>query len=151
MQHDSASWSETWLTALLNCLIPGDTDNWPAAGDHGIGPQVLAFLQQQTDGMKSIEKVFKECGADFSDVNRSLQVERLSNVETSHSESFEIILTATYNMYYTDPEIRQIIERLTGYEARPPQPLGYEMEPFDENLLDTVRQRKPFWRKEKDQ
>ena len=150
MEHDIDSSSEAWLTALLNCLIPGDADNWPAAGNHGIAPQVLAFLQQQTNGLKSMETVFEECGADFCEVNQPVQVERLSNVETLHSEAFETILTATYNMYYSDPDIRQIIERLTGYEARPPQPMGYEMESFDERLLDTVRKREPFWRKETD-
>ena len=150
MQPENASWSEAWLTALLNCLIPGDNENWPAAGDHGIGPRVLEFLQQQTDGIYCIEAVYTASGSDFCSTSRAVQTKRLSNVESSLPESFESLLVATYNMYYTDPDIRQIIERLTGYEARPPQPLGYEMEPFDESLLDTVRKRKPLWRKETD-
>lgn len=151
MQHKSTDWSEEWLTAVLNSIIPGDGRDWPAAGDHGIGTKVLDFLQLKKDGMDCIGQVFSTCGSDFCNIDCTLQAERLSNVEASKPEAFETLLVATYNMYYTDPEIRQIIERLTGYEARPPQPLGYEMEPFDEKLLDTVRKRKPFWRKETNQ
>ena len=38
------------------------------------------------------------------------------------------------------------IERATGYPDRPPQPLGFEMEPFDESILAVVRSRGPQYR-----
>lgn len=149
MQPDSENWSDA-LTAVLNCLIPGDAALWPAAGDHGIGPRVVEFLQQQADGINCIKTVCAACGSDFCHWPRDRQTSRLRQVETDSPDAFERLLVAIYNMYYTDPDIRRIIERVTGYEARPPQPLGYEMEPFDESLLDTVRRRKPFWRRETD-
>jgi hypothetical protein len=43
--------------------------------------------------------------------------------------------------------VRIAIERETGYENRPTQPRGYELEPFDERLLETQKRRAPFWRK----
>jgi hypothetical protein len=43
--------------------------------------------------------------------------------------------------------VRRVVEQETGYEDRPPQPLGYELEPFDEALLERQRARQPFWRR----
>ena len=59
---------------------------------------------------------------------------------------FERLVTLAYTAYYIEPRVRAVIERETGYENRPPQPLGYALEPFDERLLDKQRQRAPFWR-----
>lgn len=38
------------------------------------------------------------------------------------------------------------IERSTSYPARPPQPEGYELEPFDDAVLETIRKRGPLFR-----
>jgi len=70
----------------------------------------------------------------------------LARFESEDPENFERLLTAAYNAHYTDPGIRDVIARLTGYENRPPQPLGYALEPFDESLLENVKAMKPFWR-----
>jgi hypothetical protein len=48
----------------------------------------------------------------------------------------------TYRGYYTLPVVR----RAVGVD-RPPQPIGYELPPFDPALLAVQRQRAPFWRK----
>ena len=47
----------------------------------------------------------------------------------------------------SDPRVRDVVEQVTGYEARPPQPLGYDLPPVDEALLSEVKKRKPFWRR----
>ena len=51
-----------------------------------------------------------------------------------------------YVAYYRDARVLQGIELATGYPNRPPQPLGYELEPFDESILAVVRSRGPQYR-----
>ena len=70
----------------------------------------------------------------------------LHQVEVAHPLVFERLVAAAYLAYYTDPSVRVVLEQVTGYEARPPQPLGYELPPFDEALLEQQKQRAPFWR-----
>jgi len=55
-----------------------------------------------------------------------------------------------YTAYYTDPRVLAQIHAATGYNAVPPQPQGYALEPFgafDESLLEPVREMQPIWRR----
>ena len=63
------------------------------------------------------------------------------------SDNFDLLILYAYGAYYIDPRVRDIVEARTGYPNRPPQPLGYDLPPFDERLLDKVKQRPPFWRR----
>ena len=57
--------------------------------------------------------------------------------------SFGRILTIIImQAYYQDPRVLQSL----GLEARPPFPLGHEMEPDDWSLLEPVIKRAPFYR-----
>lgn len=117
------------LTALLDTLLPGDPD-WPSAGS--------------LDGMAVEEAapILAELPADFAAGDE----ETLRAVEAAHPGAFERLVSAVYLAYYTHPTVRAVLERVTGYEARPPQPMGYELPPFEESLLETQRKRAPFWR-----
>ena len=70
----------------------------------------------------------------------------MRTLEVGQPALFERLIAVAYTAYYVDARVRATIERETGYENRPPQPLGYVLEPFDERLLDRQRQRAPFWR-----
>lgn len=70
----------------------------------------------------------------------------LRALEAGHPEAFDRLVRAAYLAYYTDPEVRRALEQTTGYPARPPQPLGYELPPFDDALLDGQRRAAPIWR-----
>jgi hypothetical protein len=50
---------------------------------------------------------------------------------------------AILKAYYRDPRVM----RSLGMEARPPYPLGFDVEQGDFGLLDPVRARGPIWRK----
>lgn len=136
------------VIAVLDCLVPGDTDGWPAAGQHGLAPKMLELLETlSVDGRQQLAIFLSHLPENFPALSTEEQIEILKTIELSNSDSFETILKACYSAYYTDPEIRRILELKTGYEARPPQPLGYDMLPFDESLLEPVRARGPIWRK----
>lgn len=133
------------LAALLDTLLPGDAD-WPAAGRHGLAARTRALAEDAPDGASGLEAVLAALPPDFASLPQEAREEVLRGIEAQHPQAFAAILTAAYSAYYTDPDIRDVIERRTGYPNRPPQPEGYALEPFDESLLDQVRARGPIWR-----
>lgn len=135
------------VTQILDRLLPGDDADWPAAGALGLAPRVVAFMERTPAGGAALALIVNRLAADFGTAPAQARDEALKALETAEPDAFEQLLVASYNMYYTEPAVRAMIERLTGYENRPPQPLGYDLEPFDENLLTQVRQREPFWRR----
>jgi hypothetical protein len=137
-----------WLSPIVDCLLPGDGQHWPSATSINLGDRVGEFIRVSDDGELVLTSVYALTQPAFNDFSRTQQIECLQALESNESILFDRLLIATYNMYYTDPTVRQVIERVTGYEARPPQPKGYQLEPFDEALLNKVRQRDPFWRQE---
>ena len=48
----------------------------------------------------------------------------LRQVEVDEGEFFDLLVRQTYNGYYTDPRIVELL----GLEARPPQPLGHSVD-----------------------
>jgi Gluconate 2-dehydrogenase subunit 3 len=70
----------------------------------------------------------------------------LREVEAAAPGFFAALVDHAYRAYYTDPRLLANLERTTGYPARPPQPLGHDMPPWDPDLLARQRQRAPFWR-----
>ena len=136
------------VIAVLDCLVPGDTDGWPAAGQHGLAPKMLELLETlSVDGRQQLAIFLSQLPTNFPALSKDEQINSLKIMEVANPDAVETILKACYSAYYTDPEIRRILELKTGYEARPPQPLGYDMLPFDESLLEPVRARGPIWRK----
>lgn len=134
------------LAALLDTLLPGDGAEWPAAGTHGLADRVRELATAMPGGSAALAAVLAALPEDFADGTQTARESRLRRIEAEQPEALEKTVTAAYNAYYTDPAIRDIIERLTGYENRPPQPKGYALPPFDESLLEQVKARGPIWR-----
>ena len=134
------------LSALLDTLLPGDGSDWPAAGQHGLAERTRELAALFPGGSEALETILAGLPEDFADSPQGACENQLKAIEAAQPEAFEKTVSAAYNAYYTDPAIRDIIERLTGYENRPPQPEGYDLPPFDESLLDQVKARGPIWR-----
>ena len=66
----------------------------------------------------------------------------MREVGASHPGFVESLVFHTYNGYYQNPAVTVAI----GLEARPPHPVGYELEPGDLGLLDAVRRREKLYR-----
>lgn len=126
------------VTALLDTLLPGDGD-WPAAG-------TLTGLAGQVISDAAPERLLAALPAGFAEGDVEAREAALRALESAEPAAFERLVAAVYLAYYTHDAVRAVLERLAGYEARPPQPLGYDLPPFDERSLDTQRRRAPFWR-----
>ena len=102
-----------------------------------------AFAVYQ-DGSRAWERVARGLSGSpiqFGDAAR--QIATLQTVEEHAPDFFAALVEHTYRGYYTLPAVHHAI----GHESRPPQPLGHSLAPFDPALLDSQRQRLPFWRK----
>lgn len=134
------------LTALLDTLLPGDDRDWPAAGTHGLGQRTCEIAAMTPGGAAALETILAALPTDFPVRDEDSRAALLGELEAQSPDAFSRVVTAAYSAYYTDPAIRAVVERVTGYPDRPPQPRGYDLEPFDESLLDQVKARGPIWR-----
>lgn len=135
------------LTLVLDRLLPGDADlGWPAAGALGLAATAQRLAAERGDE-EAIATPLAALPATFETDGEAAQIASLEALEAEQPDSFARLLLYAYGAYYTDPRVRGVVETRTGYPARPPQPEGYVLPPFDEALLETVKQRAPFWRR----
>lgn len=137
------------LDAVVDRIIPPD-DGVPGASEAGVAehvegicgvsPQSRALL---TKGLKAIEATSgRTHSVEFVTLSDSQKTEVLKLVESQHAEFFAVLVRETYSGYYSSPEVL----RVKGLPLSAPQPEGYEIEAFDDVLLDGVRKRGKAYR-----
>lgn len=135
------------LTAAFNRIVPAQ-DNFPGAGDLGSAQfveQVAARSNQLRrsfgEGMVQLEIAASQQGGEgFAALSPDAQDQALRQVEQELPGFFRELVRQCYNFYYTNTEVFDLI----GY--RLPDPQDYQPLPFDESLLEPVRQRGQIWR-----
>ena len=146
------------LEAIQNRLIPAQ-DEMPGAGDAGCAQTVDRFLKERPAlrrpifaALNAVEAAAGECAQAAADDEASTHVaflalsiaERdavLRAVEAAQPDLFRTLVNQTYSAYYTNPTVLLIL----GWN--PPQPEGHPTPPpFDEALLENVKQRGKLWR-----
>ena len=134
---------------VLNRLVPAQ-DGFPAAGDLG----TVEYLDSVVGASARLRRTFAEglarieiAGqaedpAGFVGLPDDRKDEVLRQVESGLPEFFASLVKQTYNGYYTDPTVLELL----GPEVRPPQPLGHDVEPGDLSPLENVRKRGRLYR-----
>lgn len=136
---------EKLLDAILDRLIPA-VDDLPSAGQMRLSAEIVRLAAQQARFNGVFENAIETFGTanpTFTSVTEDHQDEAIRTFESSSPELFGVLLSITYIVYYKDSRVHARI----GWDGRTPQPDGNDMEPWDESVLDTVRKRKPFWRR----
>ena len=133
------------LRAAMDRLIPA-VDDLPAAGAMGILDDVERMASEHARYQIALALFLAALAsavpAGFLSLSGDKQDVALRAVEASAPIDFANVLEATYVAYYSRPEVHARI----GWKTGPIQPEGFALPPFDESILETVRQRKPFWR-----
>ena len=137
------------LTSVLDRLIP-PSGELPGAGNLGVAGHIdrviadcVALRKPILGALGQIEaEAGRRYGSSFDDLSGERQDEVLREVESSEPELFGTLLRQAYNGYYSNPRVIQAL----GLEARPPQPLGYELEPGDLSALENVKRRGRMYR-----
>ena len=135
------------ITAAYNRLIPAQ-DRFPGAGDLGgarfveqVAAGNIRLRRSFGEGLAQLEIAASQRGGEgFVGLSSEAQVETLREVEAAHPDFFREFVRQCYNFYYTNPEVFDLI----GYAM--PDPQDYQPLPFDESLLEPVRQRGQMWR-----
>ena len=135
------------LTAAYNRIVPAQ-DKFPGAGDlgaTGVVEQVVAknvaMRRMFGDGLAQLEIAAARRGdAGFVALSPEARDDTLRQVEAEQPVFFRELVRQCYNFYYSNPEIFELI----GYSL--PDPQDYRPLPFDESLLEPVRQRGQMWR-----
>ena len=140
-----ASQHSRLLEAIMDRMIPAVGD-LPSAGQMGLIDEIIQLATKQ----KRFENLFHSAIAafesnipDFLTSSESVQDENLKTFESNNPEHFNTIRTIVYIVYYKDSRVHKRI----GWDGQPPQPQVYEMDPWDESVLENARKREPFWRK----
>ena len=142
------------LRAWVSALIPARGER-PAAGDVGAAEYVDAtvFLTPRLrgvllDGIDTVERLAEKLtGRRFPETTRPQQTEVLQAFEANDPlDSFPMVRDLTYEGYYAHPRVLDVLERETGWRYEVAIS-GGDLEPFDEGLLERVRNVPPRWRK----
>ena len=134
------------LRLVLDAILPGDAD-WPAAGAVGLDRAVIDDVAEGSVAADAIGQILDALPADFAGREATARVAALKDVEGRLPQAFAATVAVAYTQYYIDGRVLAVLGKLTGYDPRPPQPLGHELEPFDESILEKARQRAPFYTK----
>lgn len=133
------------LAAALNRIVPANGD-MPAAGDLGIADFVESIAAAATgrrrillDGLAQIEIAARERGGVFSALQPAAQTATLQAVADARPAFFQELVTQTYRGYYTNETVFDLLK------YRAPNRADYNPKPFDESLLEPVKQRGPIW------
>lgn len=139
------------LAAVLDELIPPRPDGrLPGAGTLGVGSVVehaaagtTELGQVLTAGFAALEGLAQRSDPKgFAALPPSTRVETLRDLEKAEPMFVPTLMTLACVGYYSDERVIKVIKG----DARPPHPLGYEIEADDFSLLDNVRARGKLYR-----
>ncbi len=136
------------ISAVLDRLIPSQGD-MPGAGEVGTADyldEIVAGSTQLarlfTHGLQDIEIAASRLGSDFGELSDAQQDETLRGAETDDPEFFDVLIRHTYNGYYSNPRIVELL----GLDPKPPQPRGNRVERGDLSSLEVVVERGQAYR-----
>ena len=138
------------IKSILNTIIP-ESDGFPAAGEIEVDTYIDNILCNSpklkrifSEGLTSIQNESNNFFQnDFLLLNDSQKNKVLEHIDNINTEFFNALILHTYNGYYTN----KIVLNLLGPHARPPQPLGYDIEKGDLSSLENVKNRGIIYRK----
>ena len=131
------------MIEVLNRIIPANGER-PGAGEIAV-----TYLDEVVGGSPRLKRIFNHGLSQLEVVAYRMYAQDLPSltgeqidvvlrqVEVDEGEFFDLLVRHTYNGYYTDPRIVQLL----GIEARPPQPLGHRVDQGNITLVENVKNR----------
>lgn len=127
--------SDPLIGALLSSLLPGDTD-WPSAAATGLPAWFASRIDASPALAEAVSWLRVVLPADFVIRAPGIRQVDLKGCEAADPARFAVVVTEAVSGYYIDPKVLGVVEAKTGFPARPPQPLGHRLEPFDFSIMD---------------
>lgn len=141
---------EKLLQMAMDEIIPG-TDKMPAASEAQVMLYIYDVLEEYPNLVDGIKQILSELeqlsqsleGDSFDSLTRDSRIAVLKQYENKKPDNFTVLLNFVYEGYY----INEKVWKLIGYEPYPTLTAGPEMQPFNEQLLDRVKQSATFYKK----
>lgn len=127
--------------ALVATLLPGDPD-FPAADQIALHDALIAHDRFASP----LAEVTAHLPEGFGTADTAAREDALRRIEAEAPDVFGRLVVGAYSLYYTHPAVAAVIERLTDHGARPPQPHGHTLPPFDPAMVAIPAARAPFYR-----
>lgn len=141
--------STEFLASLVDSIAPGGAVAagfaLPAASAVGCHGALAEALTGNAALRSLVDRIVAHAGGEeaFSAADAQRRSEWLDALQREQQEHFAGLVTLVLAQYYAQSEVLQAL----NWPARPPQPKGHELPPFDESLLAPVRARGPIWRR----
>ena len=150
---EGARFSSDFLCRVVDTMLPGlpatgVKSALPSASELGLHEQLRGHLAAHPDATRFANvllAITDEAGGmvRFVESDELSATATLEAVETTMSTGFAAFLFVIAADYYESEDVL----RAFGWRVTPPQPLGYELAPFDETLLAPVKSREQrLWR-----
>ena len=137
------------FTALLDEVVPPSPERGlPGAGEAGLADEIDSGVPELRpavrQGLAALDEKSRARGAErFAELARPDRIAALTELTDDDPGFLPGIVYHTYLRYYRQPRVLEAL----GLEARPPFPLGYEMEPLAPERLANMRARAALYRK----
>jgi hypothetical protein len=116
--------------ALFDTVLPGDGTFPPASAT-----SLAARVAKHDRFAATLAPILARLPQGFGDLPATARIDMMRAVELMDPPAFAAMLTTAYSLYYTHPLVAAAIELTTGLKARPPQPEGYSLKPFDPAMV----------------
>ena len=141
------------IRVVMDRLIPA-VDDLPGAGSMDLLDEVERMATEHERYRRSLVRFLDALTLDmsvevvggFQALDGEQQDAAISEIENSITGDFANVLEVVYLAYYSQPQVHKRI----GWRTGPLQPLGFQLPPWDESVLETVKKREPFWRQAPD-
>ena len=129
------------IGAIMDTLLPGGA-GFPSASEAGAPERIMTEERL----LVPLRALADRLPPDFAGMPSPRRADLLAALEAASPALFSDAVVASYSAYYTRPAVLAVIEAACGYKARAPQPGGYDVSPFDPDLLAIPRSRAASWR-----
>jgi hypothetical protein len=133
------------LRCLAGCIVPPSTKfGVPGADDETIFADILASVGRDLAPIRAALATLRSLGnGHFAALDAGRRAEVAAKLRAGGGTPVRVLTRLVLLCYYRDDRVLVSL----GAEPRAPFPRGHEVEQGDWSLLDTVRARKPFWRR----
>lgn len=138
------------LKLAMDDIIP-QSNEMPASSEVGVYEYITVVLKENQELIPAFEQVLIRLNDqsiefvknDFIKLDSDSRIKVLIDFEKAEPHLFETLKLFVYEGYYINEQVWQLI----GYEPYPTLSPGPKMDPFDEKLLNRMKQIPPFYTK----
>ena len=132
------------LGDIAGTMVPADDDlGMPAADDPVILADIVTTVGRDLPLVReALADIAVRANGAFAELDRDRRETLINDYAAGGAAPMAVLGRVVLGAYYRDDRVLTALK----HEARAPFPQGYTVEQGDWSLLDTVRNRPPFWR-----